>query len=90
MPVSGSERVSCLGYAYPVDIPWTDTQLATLLPPGSMVSFWDRTNASFRTTFLKAPTAKGGGWGNAASNYIVRAGDGFAVKQSGAPFIWTE
>jgi hypothetical protein len=90
IPVSGYEHPSLLGYPYPVEIHWTDTQLATLLPPGSMVSFWNRTNASFRTTFLKAPAAKGGGWGNAASNYIVRAGDGFAVKQSGAPFNWTE
>ena len=90
IPVSGYERANLLGHPYPVDIPWTDTQLASLLPSGSMVSFWDRTNSSFRTTFLKAPDAKGGGWGNAASNYIVRAGDGFAVKQAGTNFNWTE
>ena len=90
IPVSGYERANLLGHPYPVDIPWTDTQLASLLPPGSMVSFWDRTNSSFHATFLKAPDAKGGGWGNAASNYIVRAGDGFAVKQAGTNFNWTE
>ena len=90
IPVSGYEHPNLLGYPYPEDIPWTDTQLATLLPPGSMVSFWNRTNGSFRTTFLKAPAAKGGSWGNTASNYIVRAGDGFVVRQSGSNFIWSE
>ena len=90
IPVSGYGRANLLGYPYPVDIPWTDTQLATLLPPGSMVSFWDRTNSSFHTTFLKAPAAKGGGWGAAASNFIVHAGDGFAVKQAGTNFNWIE
>lgn len=89
-PVSGDGRASLLGYFYPVDIHWTDTQLATLLPPGSMVSFWNRTNAYFQTTFLKAPAAKGGGWGNTASNYIIRAGDGFAAWQSGPDFNWSE
>ena len=31
-----------------------------------------------------------GGWGSTASNYIIRAGDGFAVKQYGVNFNWTE
>lgn len=89
-PVAGDDKISTLGYLYPVDIPWTDTQLASQLPPGSLVSFWDRTNSSFHTTFLKAPAAKGGGWGGAAANYVVHAGDGFAVKVSGDGFNWAE
>lgn len=89
-PVAGGDKISVLGYFYPADIPWTNTQLASQLPPGSLVSFWNRTNSSFRTTFLKAPDAKGGGWGAAAANHIVRAGDGFAVKVPGDGFTWAE
>ena len=89
-PVAGGDKISVLGYFYPADISWTDTQLESQLPPGSLVSFWNRTNSSFRTTFLKAPAAKGGGWGAAAANYTVRAGDGFAVKVPGDDFNWAE
>lgn len=88
--IHGNQKISALGYFYPVDIHWTDTQLASQLPPGSLVSFWTLTNSLFRTTFLKAPAAKGGGWGNAAANYMVHAGDGFVVKISGTNFIWGE
>lgn len=86
----GWGRVSCLGYPYPADMCWTNLQLAALLPAGSMVAFWDRTNGVFRPTFLKAPAAKGGGWGAAASNHVVHAGDGFAVVNFGTNFIWSE
>jgi hypothetical protein len=89
-PVNGNTKISVLGYPYPADIPWPDTQLAALLPPGSRVSFWHPAYNSFHTTFFKAPAAKGGGWGSAASNYIVHAGDGFAVWQSGTDFNWVE
>jgi hypothetical protein len=89
-PVNGNNKISALGYPYPADIPWPDTQLAASLPPGSMVSFWHPAYNSFHTTFFKAPAAKGGGWGSAASNYVVHAGDGFAVWQSGTNFNWVE
>jgi len=88
--VSGYGEVSILGHPYPIDILWTDSQLADQLPPGSMVSFWDRTNKIFHTTLFKAPLAKGGGWGTAASNTLIRAVDGFAVKQYGTNFTWSE
>lgn len=88
--VLGWGHKGVFGYPYPVNIPWTDTQLASLLPPGSLVSFWDRTNSSFHNTFLKAPAAKGGGWGNAASNYIVHAGDGFAIINYSTNLTWSE
>jgi hypothetical protein len=90
LSVQGAGKANLLGYPYPADVHWTTPQLAALLPPGSMVSFWDRTTSSFRTTFLKAPAAKGGGWGSTASNHLIRAGDGFVVKQPGSDFIWSE
>lgn len=88
--VSGYPDINVLGYPYPADILWTDTQLADQLSPGSVISFWDRTNYTFHTTFFKGPIAKGGGWGNVASNTLIHAADGFVFKQYGGDFLWSE
>ena len=83
-------RWSALGYPYPVDVKWSQTTLASNLPTGTLVYFWSR-NAQNYQTFLKGPPAKGG-WGDAASKYVIHPGDGFIVRQppGSTPFIWTE
>ena len=83
-------RWSALGYPYPVDVKWSQTTLASNLPTGTRVYFWSR-NAQNYQSFLKGPPAKGG-WGDAASKYVIHPGDGFIVRQppGSTPFIWTE
>ena len=84
------ERWSALGYPYPEDIQWTHTTLASNLPIGTLVYFWSRNAQQFQT-FLKGPPAKGG-WGTAATKFVIHPGDGFIVRQppGSTPFIWTE
>ena len=83
-------RWSVLGYPYPVDVKWSQTTLASNLPTGTRVYFWSQ-NAQNYQTFLKGPPAKGG-WGDAASKYVIHPGDGFIVRQppGSTPFIWSE
>ena len=83
------ERWSALGYPFPDEIAWTDTSLASDLPVGSIVYFWDTDLAGLKT-FRKGPPAKGG-WG-AASNHVLSPGDGFIVRQppGSTPFLWTQ
>lgn len=82
-------RWTALGYPYPDNIVWTDTSLASNLPTGALVYFWDVDRQQY-DTFRKGPPAKGG-WG-AASNRVIHPGDGFIVRQplGSAPFLWIQ
>lgn len=84
-----NERWTALGYPYPDEIVWTDTALASNLPPGALVYFWDGDRQRY-DVFRKGPPVRGG-WG-AASNHVVRPGDGFIVRQppGSAPFLWIQ
>ena len=74
-----------------MDIVWTNTQLAAQLTPGSLVTTWNRTGNCWSTSvFLKAPAAKGGGWGAGAANFVVHPADGFVVESVGTNFTWVE
>ena len=82
-------RWSALGYPYPEDAIWTDTSLASNLPAGSLVYFWNIDRQQY-DVFRKGPPAKGG-WGS-ASNRVIHPGDGFFVRQppGSAPFLWIQ
>ena len=82
-------RWSALGYPYPEDAIWTDTSLASNLPTGSLVYFWNIDRQQY-DVFRKGPPAKGG-WGS-ASNRVIHPGDGFFVRQppGSAPFPWIQ
>ena len=82
-------RWSALGYPYPEDAIWTDTSLASNLPTGTLVYFWDVGRQQY-DTFRKGPPVKGG-WGS-ASNRVIHPGDGFFVRQppGSAPFLWIQ
>ena len=84
-----NERWSALGYPYPEDAIWTDTSLASNLPTGTLVYFWDVGRQQY-DTFRKGPPVKGG-WGS-ASNRVIHPGDGFFVRQppGSAPFLWIQ
>jgi len=85
-----NERWSALGYPFPDEVPWTDTSLASNLPPGTLVYFWDLTNQQYDTLFKGLETR--GGWGAEGSNHLIRPGDGFLVRQpsGSAPFLWIQ
>ena len=84
-----NERWTALGYPYPDAVAWTDTALASNLPIGALVYFWDGDRQRY-VVFRKGPPVRGG-WG-AASNHVVLPGDGFLVRQppGSAPFPWDQ
>ena len=83
------DRLSALAYPFPDPVLWTDTSLASNLPMGSLVYFWNLDRQQY-DVYRKAPPAKGG-WGP-ASNHVVQPGDGFFVRQppGSAPFLWIQ
>lgn len=83
-------RWTALGYPCPDEIAWGNLALASNLPPGTLVYFWDVGSQEY-DIYRKGPPAKGG-WGADASNHVVHPGDGFIVRQplGSAPFPWIQ
>lgn len=77
--------VTFVGHGYPVDVTWTSLQISSLLPAGSQLAVWNKGSNAY--TFY---SKKGSSWGT-GTNAIIRAGDGFYVRQDlGSPFGWSE
>lgn len=78
-----SSALAIMAYAFPVDVKFGDTELATQLPQKSSVMFWDTDLQGW------APGAKGSkGWSAAQANYEIKAGEGFFIKPA-AEGMWT-
>lgn len=73
---------NAIGYAYPVDMPFTNSALWNGLPTLSVVSLWDD-NAGAWVKYTKSAPAKGG-WQTAGTNLVFRAGQGFFAVKAGA------
>lgn len=70
---------------YPVSTFWTNTQLSQILANNDQFIVWDNTTDTY-VPYLKAK----GAWG-AASNYVLKAGEGFFVRKLGTTTnTWTE
>lgn len=87
---AGGSALSIVAAPYPVDTKFGDTELATQLPQGSSVMFWD-TDSQFWSAGAKG--AKG--WAAAQANKVVSAGEGFFVRsaaegtwEAAKPYTW--
>lgn len=78
--ISGADAV---GYAYPVDVLWTNTTLAQALPTGASLYTWDTVSQGY-LNFGKTRS----GWGT-ANALTIKAGQGFWVVTS-TPIDWQE
>lgn len=86
---AGGDGLSFIANPYPVDCNFGDTELATQLPVGASVMFWDADSQQW------AVGSKGGkGWGSYASK-AVEAGEGFFIKTASEgtweavkPYTW--
>jgi hypothetical protein len=81
--IAGTDAV---GYAYPVDIRWTNTVLSADLPNGSALYVWDITTQLYRN-FNK--DTRGNWTGTGVGTLDIKAGQGFWVTTP-SPLTWIE
>lgn len=88
--MSSLTGLNILGFPYPVDVLWTNMDIAQKLPPNSLLYLWD--GANYEGPYQKS--TRGGTWG-AASNLVIHPGQAFWVKTTGTvdwvegkPYTW--
>jgi len=73
--VANIQGTDAVGYAYPIDILWTNTTLAQALPNDSAIHIWKLETQDGYSTYTKSSRA---GWATAAG-LVIKAGQGFWV-----------
>ncbi len=81
--VDNIQGTDAVGYAYPVDIIWTNTTLAQVVPTGSNLIIWDLDSQSY--TFYGKTRS---GWSTPPS-FEIKAGQGFWIRSTD-PVDWEE
>lgn len=79
--VTGGGNLNPLANPYPVDFKFGESALAANAAAGSVVFFWTGSEWSGGGKGAK-------GWAAAQSNQIVKAGEGFFLKEVGASGAW--
>lgn len=84
--------MNILGYPYPVDTYWTNTDLAKKLPANALLYLWVSTSNKYDGPYQKNP--RGGVW-DGAENLVIRPGQAFWVSTTqavdwveGKPYTW--
>jgi len=84
--------INILGFPYPVDTLWTNTDLAKKAPSDSVLYIWNPTINTYDPPYTKSP--RGGSWGG-ASNLVLKPGQAFWLKTTGMvdwvegkPYTW--
>jgi hypothetical protein len=76
-------NLNCVGYSYPTDVIWTNTELAKTLPASSLIYIW---NGAGYDTYAKSSRS---GW-STAPDLVLHPGQGFWVENSGSQFDWDQ
>lgn len=77
--------IDAIGYAYPAEIRWVDTELASNAPNGAFLHVWNGSN------YLSYQKPLRGGWPSAASNVVLHPGQAFWYRPgSSVTQTWTE
>lgn len=87
---AGGGKWSVMAYPYPVDVKFGNTDLASQLPQGSVVRFWDDGKQKWEQS------SKGSrGWSASTSNRVIQAGTAFFIQTETAgswkavkPYTW--
>ena len=87
---NGSSALSIVAAPYPVDVTFGETEVASQLPQGSSVMFWNDASQGWSGG---AKSAKG--WSAGEANKVIAAGEGFFIRagEEGAweavkPYTW--
>lgn len=83
--VVGGGAIAALGNPYPVDVAFTNTDVAKVAANLSWAFFWDTTLQRW------VGTQKGGkgAWDGVGQTKTIQAGEGFFLQDVGAGSIWT-
>ena len=82
--VTGLSGLNMLGFPYPVQGLWTNTDIAIKAPVNSILYLWDQSNQAYQT-HAKVPRS---GW-STATNLVLYPGQGFWLRNTGT-FDWAE
>ena len=83
--VIGGNAIAALGNPYPVDVAFTNTDVAKKAANGSAAFFWNPTTGRWNGSLKSGK----GIWDGPAPTKIVLAGEGFFLKDFGAGSVWT-
>lgn len=84
-PTTTMSGVNMLGLPYPVQMKWTNTDIAKTAPVNSTVYLWNQSNQTY-SAYVKSA---GAGWDGAAADVILYPGQGFWLRNTGT-FEWAE
>ena len=87
---NGGSALSIVASPYPVDVTFGETEIASQLPQGSSVMFWDVDKQGW------SGGAKGAkGWSAGQANKVISAGEGFFIRAASEdawsavkPYTW--
>ena len=90
---AGTNAWSIMAYPYPTEIKFGDTAIAQKLPEGSYVAFWDMDNQCWRggvksRKWDSSVTNYVNKWGPSEANRLVKVGEPFFIRNSGASGVW--
>ena len=77
--------VNMLGFPYPVQEKWTNTDIAKKTPGSSTLYLWDQSNQVY---MVYSKSARGS-WGSMMSNVVLNPGQGFWLRNTDT-FDWVE
>lgn len=83
--IPGGNALGTLANPYPVDFVFGDSDVAANASVDSFVYFWD---VDLQTWIGGLKSTKG--WGPAEAGYVVQAGEGFFLQESGSVNQWEE
>ena len=83
--VVGGNAIAALGNPYPVDVAFTNTDVAKNAANGSWGYFWNPDTQRW----VGSQKSGKGAWDGVAQAKTIQAGEGFFLKDAGAGSVWT-
>ena len=83
--VIGGNAIAALGNPYPVDVAFTNTDVAKKAANGSAAFFWNPTTGRW----IGSQKSGKGVWGSVAAAETIQAGEGFFLKDVNPGSVWT-
>lgn len=84
--IIGNDNIGVLANAYPVDFKFGESDVAKNATAGSYVWFWNEASQGWVGGIKRAGALA---WSPGQSNYTVKAGEGFFLKEKSTVNVWT-
>jgi len=81
--VVGASMLGTVANPFPVDFKFGASELAKNSAAGSSVAFWNELNQVWNSGIKSTK-----GWAPGESNYVVKATEGFFLREAGSPTEW--